>query len=526
MIAGGEVKQSGKEFGKKKEIKKLEKELAKSEKELEKRNEELRGIKETLSSISIQEIRNEIQSKEKELRLVQNELSQFNYKLQSINGKIELFTERINNHDSDTSSINNQLAELNEEEESLGSILSDLSGNYKDQEKEYNTLQIVVNEYQEKFRQEELKFVESRNDFNNNKNEIERIERSINSNERRVEELQKSISDFESLRSESSKGTDNYEKELSEHEIKLNENKKITEEQGYKLNSKQAELDQAINEKNIIEKKLNTFKNDKHSLELRFTELNTKKENIFNQCMEKYSVEPSDVKIQLEEDEEEPTLESLREFISELKEKLAQIGSVNFMALEEYDKENERLQFYLKQTSDLTSAKETLLETIDEINTTATEKFNDTFEKIRVNFKDLFKTLFSEEGECEIFLAGDEDPLESDIQIKAQPPGKKPHSIEMLSGGEKTLTAIALLFAIYLVKPSPFCILDEVDAPLDDANIDRFVKMIKRFSNMTQFLVVTHNKKTMEAADNLYGITMQEEGLSTIVSVQMDKFEN
>jgi chromosome segregation protein len=194
------------------------------------------------------------------------------------------------------------------------------------------------------------------------------------------------------------------------------------------------------------------------------------------------------------------------------------------MALEEYDKENQRFIFYTEQINDLNGARDSLLTTILEVNTKAQELLEATFNQVRVNFKDLFKTLFNEEGECDITLEG-ENILEADLKIWAKPPGKKPHSIDMLSGGEKTLTAIALLFAIYLVKPSPFCILDEVDAPLDDSNVGRFVNLIKRFSNNTQFLIVTHNKRTMEAADYLYGITQQEEGISKVVSVELNRNE-
>ncbi len=207
--------------------------------------------------------------------------------------------------------------------------------------------------------------------------------------------------------------------------------------------------------------------------------------------------------------------------VSSLREKLSGIGNVNFMALEEFEKENERYEFYKQQVADLEQSEITLVETIDEINKTAQRNFRETFEQIRENFKELFITLFGKEGDADISL-DEGDPLEADIDIKAKPPGKRPHTIEMLSGGEKTLTAIALLFAIYLVKPSPFCILDEVDAPLDDNNIVKFVSLIRKFSDRTQFLVVTHNKKTMAAADTLYGITMQEEGVSKIVSVRLD----
>ncbi len=151
----------------------------------------------------------------------------------------------------------------------------------------------------------------------------------------------------------------------------------------------------------------------------------------------------------------------------------------------------------------------------------------DTFGKIRDNFINIFRSLFNPGDEADLKLeetsAGVVDPLEAKIEIIAKPKGKRPTSIELLSGGEKTLTAIALLFAIYLVKPSPFCILDEIDAPLDDANIDRFTKIIKDFSKDTQFIVVTHNKRTMEAADTLYGVTMQEEGVSKLVAVRFNE---
>ena len=162
-------------------------------------------------------------------------------------------------------------------------------------------------------------------------------------------------------------------------------------------------------------------------------------------------------------------------------------------------------------------------ETINEINTTATERFNQTFEKVRKNFQLVFKTLFSADDLCDLIIEQNaEDPLEARIEIKAQPRGKRPSSISQLSGGEKTLTAIALLFAIYLVKPSPFCVLDEVDAPLDDANIERFAKMIKEFSNDTQFIIITHNKKTMSKAEMMYGVTMPETGVSRLVGVRME----
>src|SRR5439155_18395001 len=188
--------------------------------------------------------------------------------------------------------------------------------------------------------------------------------------------------------------------------------------------------------------------------------------------------------------------------------------------LEEYTKKKERYTFLVQQRQDLLSAREQLLEAIDKINGTARELFVDTFARVQVHFRDVFMTLF-EGGDAELRAIGD-DPLECEIEIVAKPRGKHLQSISLMSGGERALTAIALLFAIYLVKPSPFCLLDEVDAPLDDANVERFIRMLRRFSKHTQFVVITHNKQTMEAANCLYGVTMQELGVSKLVSVRFD----
>jgi chromosome segregation protein len=207
--------------------------------------------------------------------------------------------------------------------------------------------------------------------------------------------------------------------------------------------------------------------------------------------------------------------------LGEIRERLGSLGPVNLLAVEEYQKRKERYEFLTRQREDLLAAKAQLLEAIEKINTTASQLFVDTFAKVQVHFRDVFRTLF-EGGDAELRAIG-EDPLECEIEIVAKPRGKHLQSISLMSGGERALTAIALLFAIYLVKPSPFCLLDEVDAPLDDANVERFLKMLQRFSERTQFVVITHNKVTMEAAGLLYGVTMQELGVSKLVSVRFDR---
>ena len=204
----------------------------------------------------------------------------------------------------------------------------------------------------------------------------------------------------------------------------------------------------------------------------------------------------------------------------ELQERLRRMGSVNLAALEEYEVQKERFEFLTRQRDDLLDAEETLKRTITRVDRTARQRFLNTFRRIRENFQSTFQEFF-EGGEADLTMPPEEDPLEAPIIITARPRGKRLQSINLLSGGERALTAIALLFAIYLVKPSPFCILDEVDAPLDDANVDRFVKVVQKFSEQSQFIVVTHNKGTMESGQILHGVTMEEPGMSKLVSVKM-----
>ena len=252
-----------------------------------------------------------------------------------------------------------------------------------------------------------------------------------------------------------------------------------------------------------------------HSLEVECEHVRTLQETLTEQIKRQFDIDPA--AYQSTTDSPDDVLDAA---INRLTSQIAALGAINFSALEEYTSEKQRLDELETQYRDLQRAEANLRDTITEINTTASEQFLRTFEAIRTHFKELFSLLFQGDGDADLLMEGD-DPLDAKINIVARPKGKRPTSIDMLSGGEKTLTAIALLFAIYLVKPSPFCILDEVDAPLDDANIDRYLTLIRQFSATTQFLLITHNKRTMEAADVLYGVTMQEPGVSKIVSVRL-----
>jgi chromosome segregation protein len=213
-----------------------------------------------------------------------------------------------------------------------------------------------------------------------------------------------------------------------------------------------------------------------------------------------------------------------KEMLDREKKKLESIGPVNLAAVEEFSEKKTRLDFLESQKADLIRAKEELGEAIAKINARARSQFLETYGIVRQNFQETFRILF-EGGEADLALSEAADPLEADIIITARPKGKRLQDISLLSGGERALTALALLFALYKAKPSPFCIFDEVDAPLDDANIQRLLRMLQAFKQDTQFIIITHNKRTMEVAETLYGITMEERGVSRVVSVDFDGIE-
>ena len=218
-------------------------------------------------------------------------------------------------------------------------------------------------------------------------------------------------------------------------------------------------------------------------------------------------------------------LETLESEAARIVASLDSIGPVNALAVEEHAEESKRLEFLIAQRDDLISARQSLLQAIREIDGTARTMFLETFIAVQANFSKVFHTLFGG-GECELRLANPDDPLESEIDIHAAPRGKRTQRIHLLSSGERTLVAVSLLFSIYLTKPSPFCLMDEVDAPLDDANVGRFTRLLEEFKPDTQFLVITHNPRTMQAADAVYGVTMQEPGVSTIVGVKLGEREH
>ena len=313
------------------------------------------------------------------------------------------------------------------------------------------------------------------------------------------------------------------------------------------LLSQKAEADQKVEKREVslrsVREELSGSQERRSKLEVELAQNNMMAENLCERIQEKYQIvlqeveaeclkviedDSGSLKVEVATDSEaeglEPDWERLGEKVTELQDRIDRMGPVNLVAIEEYKEIEERYAHLTRQHDDLVKAKERLLEIIEQINTETTEMFRATFEKIRANFRELFTEVF-EGGKADLVLVDEEDVLNSGIEIVARPPGKKLQSITLLSGGEQTMTAVSLLFSIYQVSPSPFCLLDELDAPLDESNINRFIRVLKRFLDQSQFLIITHNKRTISMADTLYGVTMQEHGISKIVSVKFQETE-
>lgn len=339
--------------------------------------------------------------------------------------------------------------------------------------------------------------------------QIEEVEKLIQARQEETERAGEEIRELEAVNENYNNKVIELKEKLQASQLRLDD----LEEQQYKANTLIAEQEKLIR---AARSKSEELSESLHQVELRASELRMRLENLQARMMEEFehTLERKPIDEEFDPEEAHQRIELLRK-------RLRDMGAVNLLALKEYEQEKERLDFLQTQRDDLMKAKRDLMETIDIINATARKQFLQTFEQIQENFSKVFATFFAG-GRASLILREGTDPLEAEIDIYATPGGKRLSSLQLMSGGEKSLTAISLLFAIYLVKPSPFCIFDEVDAPLDDINVQRFTRALREFSDKTQFLVVTHNKLTMRAANQLYGVTMEEEGVSKIVSVKFD----
>ncbi len=346
--------------------------------------------------------------------------------------------------------------------------------------------------------------------------------------------LSKSLTEVESLLSRMSEESSKSTESMSTHQVELEEKKiefenlvREVEETERGLGLAKNNFEQLSSLSRGFEKNLSGLQHNRNSLQTEVSTLklnleqNRLKENyLCDQIRERYVLELSQTAERYMD--REGNLEEAEKQIHELKEKLSRMGDVNLSAIQEYDDVAKRYEFLSKQESDLIEAKELLKKVIDKINRICSKRFRETFEQVNERFTKVFPVLFGG-GEARLILIEDVEKGEMGIDIEAKPPGKKLQNVSLLSGGEKALTAVSLIFSIFLVKPSPYCLLDEVDAPLDDANVSRFNDLVREMSKRSQIIVVTHNKYTMEVATKLFGVTMEEKGVSKMVSVNLEQ---
>lgn len=517
-LSGGSVGLfEGKKIGRAKNLEKISQDVVANEQivnrlksEIQARHNEVISFNEQLKEQAIRQVQEDINRLNNQLFAIQN-------KIENLSGMRDASTKRIDeirNHiqvaqDSIVETRYNGrllLEDVNrlKEKIDLGQehfSFADLS--YTQAQAEFNEVNLQLIQQQNRisalrqereFRSKQL--LELRIQIEENQAQLEITQQQVSEGKEALLDLDATL--FEMLR----------DKEKEEN--KLNEADQAYYLERNILSEKETTLRQLIKQKENSDHILSEIKDRLNDLKLRLAGM---KERLNVE----FRINLDDIIDELRTDE--LSIEMLQEKADRMKKRLENLGEVNPTAVEAYQEMKRRFDFIVEQKNDLINAKDTLLLTIQEVETTANKQFLETFEKVRENFKKVFKALFTEEDTADLVLENPENLADTGIDIVAKPKGKRPSSIQQLSGGEKTLTATALLFAIYLIKPAPFCILDEVDAPLDDANVGKFTNMIRQFSDNSQFIIVTHNKMTMSSVDVIYGVTMQEAGVSKLVPV-------
>ena len=517
-LSGGSVGLfEGKKIGRVKNLEKLVKEI-----------EAQRKIVDALKA-DIQQRHNEVivfnnQLKEQAIRKTQEDINQLSNQVFALQHKSENLHQQETNTTQRLADLNNQLASKHTSIESTRTQLEKLNmqlieiqdrlqseeNEYNLAEEAYNLSNAAFNEGNIRFTQQQSKLLSIRQELEFKNNQLRDLQLQVESSTQQRDEAAGSIAET----SENLHGLETLmvgllkQKELEEKS--LNEADQAYYNLRNILSEKESELRHKQKSKEGIDHLLNEIKDRLTELKLQLAGMKERLNVEFKVDLDAIIDEPRTTEI---------ALEDLQEKNERMKKKLENIGEVNPTAIEAYTEMKKRYEFIVEQKNDLVTAKDSLMQTIQEVEATANQQFLDTFNKTRENFQKVFKALFTDEDTADMVLVDPENLAETAIDIVAKPKGKRPSSIGQLSGGEKTLTATALLFAIYLIKPAPFCILDEVDAPLDDANVGKFTNMIKQFSENSQFIIVTHNKMTMSAVDVIYGVTMQEAGVSKLVPV-------
>jgi len=523
-LSGGSIGLfEGKKIGRKKNLVFLEESISKKEKEEERVVSIIFQIKNEISAAQALNNQKELSDEKQKLqKIIQQRMStqsrkdgitQFVEDLRIKMGNTQQQIETASSHlEKIIVSLDIERSLLDKAKEKIA--LTD--GNFRGLAERLSTVSTLFNEKNIQFLRQE--------------NKVEGFQRELNNKEKQIIERQNSISQNKIILQKSMQENDYLTANLTKYSDQIQEI--LTVKSSRQLNITEAET-QFFEERNQIVTLENFVRQQNKARQDKQVAVNILKESFSDTKFEISSLSQR-LRIEFEVNVNdilniEPkglgTIEELVPQVEKMKSKLDNYGEVNPLAIEAFDEMQGRFTDILTQKNDILDAKLSLEKTLNEIEQTATVRFLEAFTQVRTHFIEVFRSLFTDDDNCDLILVDPNHPLDSKIEIIAKPKGKKPQSISQLSGGEKTLTAIALLFSLYLLKPAPFCIFDEVDAPLDDTNISKFNKIIKKFSGESQFIIVTHNKLTMASVQTIYGVYMEEQGVSGIAAVDLREYQ-
>lgn len=460
---------------------------------------------------------NAIRETEKEIQQITNTVFSLHNKLENLHAlqaqgdnRMAELGQQLQQSQQSLESVRVELSGFLEQLNASAESLSQAESLYREEETLFNDTLSRYNEFNLQVTKQQSKIASLKQEREFKANQLNELLLQVEGNREQLSTTTSDITESQTRLAGLEEELLNLIRQKDEEERKLNEADQAYYNWRNQLSEKESELRHKTKEKEQVEHLLNEIKD-------RLTEVKLQLAGMKERLSVEFRINLEDI---LDEARTGDTpVEELQEKVDKMKRRLENLGEVNPTAIEAFQEMKKRYDFILEQKNDLVSAKDSLMQTIQEVEATANQKFLETFQSVRENFHKVFKTLFTEDDQCDLILENPENLAETGIDVIAKPKGKRPTSLTQLSGGERTLTATALLFAIYLIKPAPFCILDEVDAPLDDANVGKFTNMIRNFSENSQFIIVTHNKTTMSTVDVIYGVTMQEPGVSKLVSV-------
>lgn len=523
-VSGGQVGAAGgKRLGRVKNLENLSKEINQLKAESDQLRQRLQEFQQELASLKSNNHDKQLDALRDTYNLTRNQITGIKTKLENIDRFYVDFDVKKNSITERGTAIDADLLIMNDVISQKQQIRENQQAKIQEANQQFNLIDTQLSEASQLFNQNNILFLQQQNKINAFTQEInfkrlqlDETNHNIDRNKTELESASRQLLELESRKNET-------EAEL----ILLYEDKTRQDNLVADVDRIFYESRGAINE---LEEQIRNIAKQKEHCDLLLNEMRDKVNDLKLQLASLKERLDLEFKISIDDlMEQEPgaeiNKEDLNEKVGRMKNRLENFGEINPFAVEAFNEMKQRADFIVTQKNDLVTAKESLMNTIDEIESKAREQFMEAFNQVKENFVNVFRNLFTAEDTCDLILSNPDNPLESSIDIIAKPKGKRPQTINQLSGGEKTLTAISLLFALYLLKPAPFCVLDEVDAPLDDANVGKFTDIIRQFSDKSQFILVTHNKQTMASVDVIYGVTMQEEGVSKVVPVDFRQLQ-